>query len=98
MPRGTLRVNKGRQDAYVHYDFVCVKCSHCGAESNPFVHKDHLNADETIEYVLQITGFTVDKLDPESHTGSMFVNTGKYRNRGGLVCPICNENKLKEAV
>ena len=85
-------------DAYVHYEFVCVRCKCCGAESNPFVYKEHLNADETLAYIVEITGFELDRLTPEEHAGSTFVNSGTNTHRGGVICPECNENKLKEVV
>lgn len=90
-------IRRVSEDAYVHYDFVTVKCSQCGTDSNPFVHKDHLTADELIEYIREISGFSVRK-SVDSQAGVSFVNTGSnYHNEGGLLCPICAEN-IKEEV
>ena len=88
MPQDTRQSSK---DVYVHYEFVCVKCNDCGVESNPFVFKDHLNADETIEYILQITGFSENKSSGE-RLGNFVAGRSKS-TEGGLLCPICNENK-----
>jgi len=90
MPQGTL---KGNSEAYVHYTFSCVKCQDCGVESNPFVTKDHLEADELIIYIQDISGFTFDNVVVDSSSGVSFTAGNGDSSRGGLLCPICNEKR-----
>ena len=79
-------------DAYVHYEFSTVKCAECGVESNGFVHKEHLTADETIKYIQEISGFTV--WSPSNFQSMGLTVRGKVK--GGLLCPICLEEITKE--
>lgn len=85
-------------DAYVHYEFVYVLCNECGEKSNDFVFKDHLNADETIEYIKEITGFIENRTEGERTQN--FIRGMKNYDKGGLICPTCIENKqyVKEVV
>jgi hypothetical protein len=83
-------VNK---DAYIHYEFVTVKCAGCGKESDGFVYKEHLNPDETIEYIEQITGFVRRPADHERT--SDYVGGFGY-NGGGLACQECQGIKSEE--
>jgi hypothetical protein len=87
MPVGTL--NQGK-DAYVSYEFVCVKCAECGEESSGFVYKEHLTPDETIEYIEEITGFVV-RVGDEGDRG-FAAGSGNYGG-GGLECPACHQQK-----
>lgn len=50
-------------DAYVNYDFVYVKCNNCDGESTSFDYKDHLTADESIDLLIKMTGFSIDKVN-----------------------------------
>lgn len=93
MPQGTLKGNK-KGDAYVHYEFVTVKCNKCGVESNPFVYKDHLEADDMIQYIYDITGFAENRLNSDTEIG--YSAFSRRSDEGGLICPMCNEIKLKE--
>lgn len=88
MPQGTRKVVKQKQDAYVHYEFVYVLCNVCGEKSNDFAYKEHLNGDETIAYIEQITGFVINKAD-DAPRQSTFVASGSNYDKGGLVCPTC---------
>ena len=81
-------------DAYVMYDFSSIKCAECGIESNPFVHKEHLTADEQAQYVQDITGF---KWMTFGEVQDMKL-VKREREKGGLYCPMCLEEILKECV
>lgn len=95
MPQGTLNQNK---DAYVSYEFVCVKCNVCGQESNSFVYKEHLNPDESIQYIEETTGFELNKTDGARLQN--FVSGQGHYDKGGLICPTCIESEqiVKEVV
>lgn len=92
--RGILKVNKPMEmsEPYTHYEFVTVKCSECSVESNPFVYKDHLETGESLEYIQEITGFTI-------WSDNVFKEMGlvsREKTKGGLLCPICLEDMTKE--
>ena len=85
----------GKHGTYhVEDDFVIVKCHGCGTDSNPFMHKDHLSADELVDYIQQITGFVVNKVEGAEDRQSFVALVGE--KTGGLFCPICNEKRNKE--
>ncbi len=88
MPLGT----QNKTDAYVHYEFVTVKCAECDVESNPFVYKDHLESDECLDYIQEITGFTVWSETKVREMGLV----SRTQVKGGLLCPICMEEMTKE--
>jgi hypothetical protein len=86
MPVGTLN----QTEAYVSYEFVKVKCATCGEDSGGFVYKDHLNVDEMIEYIEEVTGF-IERKGDEGDRG--FAAGSDNYEGGGLECPACQELK-----
>lgn len=91
MAQGTRK----NRDAYVHYEFVHVKCSGCGVDSSGFMYKDHLDADEMVTYIEDITGFKIRKPIDDARTGYYF-NTGHGYSEGGLACPKCQGIQKEE--
>ena len=88
MPVGT----QSQAETYVHYEFVTVKCAECEVESNPFVYKDHLESDEWLDYIQEISGFTVWSDSKIQEMGLV----SRTQVKGGLLCPICMEKMTKE--
>jgi hypothetical protein len=85
MPQDT----QNQAETYVHYDWSQVKCLVCGEMSDPFVYKDHLNADELLVYIEEMTGFKVRKDGMVSVC--TFISSGVNSNKGGLACPTCHK-------
>lgn len=93
MPMGKLN----NVEDYSGYKFVYVECNVCGQKSVGFVHKPHFGADETLEYIEQVTGFAVNKVIGGSDRAN-FTSIDTNHDIGGLICTDCRsvENTLEE--